>query len=540
MVLTKPINVELSSVYLVVKMAHSRRTIRSSEVNINSSSSPVTNKELMNESLDCSPTKQHQSIVEEPNEHEMPNESNQTEAANLNIVLNTVQNTVQQSANETNEQQNENLNSQPPQSNANQSPVTPPSQNANSQPLFAPLSPEQQFQQHLETLQLHTIELDTKIIFTFQYPHFIKKGSNQLQIMIQRRKKYKNRAILGFKTLAIGYLNLAEVFANSTNVQQATNNISNQPVTISANLPAASESATLSKDAFIQNNANNSTAVNSSVHTVNNTAAEPQQSATANNLVSCYLSQLELKVDLKCSEMVKKTQSKPHLINKSQLLMASIVISSISLEPVTQENRRQKSLDKCVASATVQPESEDEEFFNWNEENSDTDNANEQSTSNQAQESSNSARQKLNKWRRQMNSRKARKLFTSLDKNADEQQRNFKQRLIALIRKFRIPDFDSPEQYEAALERELMVNVVDNVDDDQDIEDLLAASVNLDEQGLDDLSDYDDSAQEFDDCLSISSTPKPSLRPFFSTCTLVGPDADVIFFLFIFKNELHF
>lgn len=554
MVLTKPINVELSSVYLVIKMAHSRRTIRSTEININSSSSPVTNKELMNESSDCSPSKQAQSSQQQTDEssgQDTPKEPNQPQAAN---------HTIQQQLNESISAASS---SSQQATNQQQSPITSPNATTQQQPLFAPLSPEQQLQQHLETLQLHTIELDTKIIFTFQYPHFLKKGSNQLQIMIQRRKKYKNRAILGFKTLAIGYINLAEVFVNGTNVNNSTNasTITNlQTVTTSSTTNQQSQNSSVGAGNAIsdltlkQPDLLNTTTMNSSIAsaTLNSSATiEPQPTTTTNitnitstsstigtnNLISSYSIHPELKVDLKCCEMVKKTQSKPHQVNKSQLLMANIVVSSICLEPVSQENRRQKSIDRCVAaSVSQQQESEDEEFFNWNEENSDTDGAAEQSTSNQTQEPSNSARQKLNKWRRQMNSRKARKLFTSIDKNTDEQQRNFKQfkqRLIALIRKFRIPDsanFDSPEQYEAALERELINNVVDNAEDDQDIEDLLAASVNLDEQDVclddldDDLSDY--SAQEFDDCLSISSTAKPSLRPFFSTCTLVGPDAD--------------
>lgn len=570
MVLTKPINVELSSVYLVIKMAHSRRTIRSTEININSSSSPVINKELMSgENLECSPTK-HQSTNQQ-NDNQLTYEQPNTSFANNQATNSEQFNTNQQTKNEQstqsilNDQQNtlNQLNNQP------QSPATP-SKDINN-PLLYALSPEQQFQQHLETLQLHTIELDTKIVFTFQYPHFLKKGSNQLQIMIQRRKKYKNRAILGFKTLAVGHINLAQIFANSTNInssnnsnlhgtnlstnlttsltsnqQQANSNIANTiNISTTANtnqqlLAQTSTSTTESistaiKDVVISQMANNSCTQSNLPTTIN----EPQTATS--NLISIHP---ELKIDLKCSEMVKKTQTKPQHIIKSQLLMASIVVSSICLEPVTQEHRRQKSLDKAVSNQVIQ-ESEDDEFFNWEEqmENSDTD-VNEQSTSQlQPHEQSNSARQKLNKWRRQMNSGKARRLFASLDKNTSDEQRNLnvKQRLINLIRKFTIPDssnFDSQEQYEAALERELMVNVVDNAEDEQDIEDLLAASVNLDEQGLDDIDDLSDySTQDFDDCLSISSTPKPSLRPFFSSCTLV--DADVSFFyyvLFIFIN----
>lgn len=44
-----------------------------------------------------------------------------------------------------------------------------------------------------------------------QYPHFLKRDGNKLQIMLQRRKRYKNRTILGYKTLAVGIINMAEV-----------------------------------------------------------------------------------------------------------------------------------------------------------------------------------------------------------------------------------------------------------------------------------------------------------------------------------------
>ena len=47
--------------------------------------------------------------------------------------------------------------------------------------------------------------------FSLQYPHFLKREGNQLHIMLQRRKKYKNRTILGFKTLAVGIINMSQV-----------------------------------------------------------------------------------------------------------------------------------------------------------------------------------------------------------------------------------------------------------------------------------------------------------------------------------------
>lgn len=49
------------------------------------------------------------------------------------------------------------------------------------------------------------------VYFHLQYPHFLKRDANKLQIMLQRRKRYKNRTILGYKTLALGLINMAEV-----------------------------------------------------------------------------------------------------------------------------------------------------------------------------------------------------------------------------------------------------------------------------------------------------------------------------------------
>ncbi|XP_029470501.1 phosphofurin acidic cluster sorting protein 1 [Rhinatrema bivittatum] len=54
-------------------------------------------------------------------------------------------------------------------------------------------------------------ETDLQLTFSLQYPHFLKRDANKLQIMLQRRKRYKNRTILGYKTLAMGLINMSEV-----------------------------------------------------------------------------------------------------------------------------------------------------------------------------------------------------------------------------------------------------------------------------------------------------------------------------------------
>ncbi|XP_030638011.1 phosphofurin acidic cluster sorting protein 1a [Chanos chanos] len=59
-------------------------------------------------------------------------------------------------------------------------------------------------------------ETDLQLTFSLQYPHFLKRDANRLQIMLQRRKRYKNRTFLGYKTLALGLINMAEVMQHPT------------------------------------------------------------------------------------------------------------------------------------------------------------------------------------------------------------------------------------------------------------------------------------------------------------------------------------
>ncbi|XP_076879449.1 phosphofurin acidic cluster sorting protein 2 isoform X2 [Brachyhypopomus gauderio] len=60
------------------------------------------------------------------------------------------------------------------------------------------------------------MDTDLELTFSLQYPHFLKRDANRLQIMLQRRKRYKNRTILGYKTLAVGVINMAEVMQHPT------------------------------------------------------------------------------------------------------------------------------------------------------------------------------------------------------------------------------------------------------------------------------------------------------------------------------------
>uniref|UniRef100_A0A665T249 Uncharacterized protein n=1 Tax=Echeneis naucrates TaxID=173247 RepID=A0A665T249_ECHNA len=60
------------------------------------------------------------------------------------------------------------------------------------------------------------METDLELTFSLQYPHFLKRDANHLHVMLQRRKRYKSRTILGYKTLAVGIINMTEVLQHPT------------------------------------------------------------------------------------------------------------------------------------------------------------------------------------------------------------------------------------------------------------------------------------------------------------------------------------
>ncbi|KAG7277093.1 hypothetical protein CRUP_031306 [Coryphaenoides rupestris] len=77
-----------------------------------------------------------------------------------------------------------------------------------------------------------SLETDLALTFSLQYPHFLKREGNKLQILLQRRKRYKNRTILGYKTLAAGSIDMAEVMQHPTEGGQVLPLCSNQKETL--------------------------------------------------------------------------------------------------------------------------------------------------------------------------------------------------------------------------------------------------------------------------------------------------------------------
>ncbi|CAB3384172.1 Hypothetical predicted protein [Cloeon dipterum] len=236
--------------------------------------------------------------------------------------------------------------------------------------------------------------LDTELDlnFSLQYPHFIKRDeANQLLIMLQRRKRYKNRTILGFKTLAEGTINLSQALQRTMDVD----------------------------------------------------------------------------LELYSGESKEKRD-----------VVARLSVLNISSTPVDQDEPgvRHKRVALADNSDRAAADfSDDDEDFSSNEENSDSEPMLDDTLA----------------------PRRPRK--TSRTKNSTARQRNLKQKFISLLKRFRISeDLDNdPEEIDQKLSGGDM--------DPTDIADL-----------IDELEEMSDSGPEMD-TMSISSTPKPSLRPFFSS-----------------------
>ncbi|CAL1675801.1 unnamed protein product [Lasius platythorax] len=63
------------------------------------------------------------------------------------------------------------------------------------------------------------LDTELELQFALQYPHFLKRDGNKLLILLQRRKRYKNRTMLGYKTLAEGIVNMAQVLQKQMDLE---------------------------------------------------------------------------------------------------------------------------------------------------------------------------------------------------------------------------------------------------------------------------------------------------------------------------------
>ncbi|XP_061650058.1 phosphofurin acidic cluster sorting protein 2 isoform X4 [Phyllopteryx taeniolatus] len=248
-----------------------------------------------------------------------------------------------------------------------------------------------------------SVETDLALTFSLQYPHFLKREGNKLQILLQRRKRYKNRTILGYKTLAAGSIDMAEVMQHPTEGGQV--------------LPLCSHQ----KD----------------------------------------------------------------LLGK----VAEIWIFSLSSQPIDHEDGSLQAGHKIKCSDNYS----EEEYESFSSE----------------QEASDDAAQAQDLEDDEYDVRKPKKQRRSIVRTGSiTRQQNFKQRVVALLKRFRVSDEVLDSEQDPA-----------EVPPEVEEEDLDLDSVEFDNPS--------DSGPELDDDDSVLSTPKPKLKPYFEGISLSSSQTEI-------------
>ncbi|XP_072313259.1 phosphofurin acidic cluster sorting protein 2 isoform X7 [Eucyclogobius newberryi] len=248
-----------------------------------------------------------------------------------------------------------------------------------------------------------SVETDLALTFSLQYPHFLKREGNKLQIMLQRRKRYKNRTILGYKTLAMGSIDMSEVMQHPTEGGQVLPLCSNQ------------------------------------------------------------------------KEMLGK--------------VAEIWIFSLSSQPIDHEDPALHSGQKIKCSDNYS----EEEYESFSSE----------------QEASDDAVQGQDLEDDEYDVRKPKKQRRSIVRTASiTRQQNFKQRVVALLKRFRVSD-------------EVLDSEQDPAEPPPEVEE---EDLDLDSVEFENPSD---SGPELDDDDSVLSTPKPKLKPYFEGLSLSSSQTEI-------------
>ncbi|XP_076013850.1 phosphofurin acidic cluster sorting protein 2 isoform X3 [Genypterus blacodes] len=247
-----------------------------------------------------------------------------------------------------------------------------------------------------------SVETDLALTFSLQYPHFLKREGNKLQIMLQRRKRYKNRTILGYKTLAVGSIDMAEVMQHPTEGGQVLPLCSNQ------------------------------------------------------------------------KDMLGK--------------VAEIWIFSLSSQPIDHEEAALQGGQKIKCSDNYS----EEEYESFSSE----------------QEASDDAVQVQDLEDDEYDVRKPKKQRRSIVRTTSiTRQQNFKQRVVALLKRFRVSDEVLDSEQDPA-------EPPPEVEEDLDLESL-------------DFENPSDSGPELDDDDSVLSTPKPKLKPYFEGLSLSSSQTEI-------------
>ncbi|XP_034250250.1 phosphofurin acidic cluster sorting protein 2 isoform X2 [Thrips palmi] len=252
------------------------------------------------------------------------------------------------------------------------------------------------------------LDTELQLHFSLQYPHLLKRGGNQLHVSLQRRKRYKNRTILGYKTLAEGVVNMSQVLQK----------------------------------------------------------------------------QLDLELEL-CGDS-KEPKSHHNVV-------ARVSVLGLNSQPVDHEDTAK--VNPHDVSDRVGDFSDEDEEFSSNEDGVE-----------EAEGSDSEPMLEDNVGRRALQRQRQRQAARAGAIPTNARQRNLKQKFISLLKRFRVSEdlqgLDH-DQEELAMSHKLSAGGMDATE----FEDLM--------EELGELSGSDSGPEV--DTLSMSSTPKPSLRPFFSS-----------------------
>ncbi|XP_068248463.1 phosphofurin acidic cluster sorting protein 2 isoform X6 [Palaemon carinicauda] len=289
-----------------------------------------------------------------------------------------------------------------------------------------------------------TLDIELQLTFSLQYPHFLKREGNTLQIMLQRRKKYKNRTILGFKTLAVGVINMSQVLQRPVDRELELYSEGKEKGTSLAMVTMVSlSSQPVDTD-------------------------EPSERAKSFMADNPALAPLLVLLSRGISPGLQQGASPPPTLPSGNPLLC---FPSVGRIPGLLS-------DRPVDLGEVY--SDEDEDYSSQDEGSDSEPI-----------LDDGSRRAHHHLRSNVRSK-------SLPPNA--RQRNLKQRFIALLKRFKVPEalqaFDQDQELDPRTGGEV---------DEAEIEDL-----------FDELEDLSDSGPEVD-TISITSTPKPSLRPYFSS-----------------------
>ncbi|CAH1263290.1 PACS2 [Branchiostoma lanceolatum] len=308
--------------------------------------------------------------------------------------------------------------------------------------------------------QSGTLDTTLELSFSLQYPHFLKRDSNKLQIMLQRRKRYKNRPVLGFKTLAVGLVNMAQVLQ--------------RPMDSDLNMYSKESKSHVAAVRIVG---------------MSSQPVDHEEGATGGRRKA------ESTGERRFSLLTPSDLYQHYMLRKSGGDLATPDISNFwdngpTNDPISDGDNGEPDMDSSFTLADRSPgedneSDEDDEFFSSDQEGSDSEG------------NIGGAQDLLDEDAENIRGKKSgrRKVRPTLSR-----QRNFKQKFIALLKKFKVPEEVLDSEADQYAEQEGHARDIDE---------------ELDLYNIDDL-DLSDSGQEIDDNTSIISTPKPSLRPFFS------------------------